>query len=74
MAEEVTISTLHEAIAHADEWEAIARKLARDLHFAELTITTLRAELRVYRLGYGIAMDIIKPEPATQQQIEDFHF
>ena len=68
MADEVTISTLAEAIAHADEWERIAAELARDLHLAELRITTLRAQLSVYRKGYGIAMSLAKPAPKFEQE------
>ena len=68
MAEEVTISTLAEAMAHADEWERIARELARDLHVADMTITVLRAELKVYRLGYGMAMELAKPAPKFEPE------
>lgn len=63
MAAEVTISTLPEALAWGDEWERIARQLARDLYLMGQEIDTLRAELRVYKLGYGIAVELAKPEP-----------
>lgn len=63
MSEEVTISTLLEAIAWGDEWERIAREQEREIHMLRSELGVLRAELRVYKQGYGIAMELAKPAP-----------
>lgn len=59
----LTIETLAQAIEWGDEWQRIAQEQARELHMLRVELDTVRAELRVYKLGYGIAMELAKPAP-----------
>ena len=65
---DVTLTTFDEAIAWGDDWHERARELARRVYMLEVELSAVRAELDVYKKGYGIAMSLAKPAPKFEQE------